>query len=207
MPVLSPRRVPSRLTDPAVSLLSGWGVTPNMLTAVGVCGNVLAGVFCALGWFLPAGFVMLAFSALDALDGALARATGQATDFGSVFDAVMDRVSEAAVLFGLLVYFSDESGHTEELLIFAALAGSFLVSYVRARAEIVGVSLRDGFFTREVRVAVLAIGLILHEVGDRIDLDDVITWVLALLAVFTILTAAQRLWLVKRATDTSQEGR
>jgi CDP-diacylglycerol--glycerol-3-phosphate 3-phosphatidyltransferase len=204
--VLLPRRVPERLTDPAVTLLSRLGITPNMLTTVGVAGNIVAGVLCALGWFLPAGMVLLAFSALDALDGALARATGQATDFGSVFDAVMDRVSEAAVLFGLLVYFThgDREGRTEELLIFAALAGSMLVSYVRARAEIIGMPLRDGLFTREVRVAVLGIGLILDAIGF---MDDVITWVLGLLAVLTLVTAAQRLWLVWQGRGKSVESR
>jgi phosphatidylglycerophosphate synthase len=81
-------------------------------------------------------------AALDLLDGALARATARATRFGSVFDAVMDRVSEAAVLFGLLYYFSDRGGRDEELLIFAAVVASFLVSYTRARAEIVDVPMR-----------------------------------------------------------------
>jgi CDP-diacylglycerol--glycerol-3-phosphate 3-phosphatidyltransferase len=181
-----------------VSLLSRLGVTPNMLTVAGVSGNVGGGVLCATGQFWEAGIVMLAFSALDFLDGALARATGRATDFGSVFDAVMDRVSEAAVLFGLLVWFSDPSreGRTEELLIFAAVAGSMLVSYVRARAEIIGLKLRDGLFTREVRVAVLGSGLIVNGFGA----DDVITWVLWALAVLTLATAAQRLAIVRRET-------
>jgi CDP-diacylglycerol--glycerol-3-phosphate 3-phosphatidyltransferase len=208
MPVLSPRRVPTKVTDPAVSLLARLGLTPNMLTAAGVMGNAGAGVLCALGQFREAGFVMLAFSAIDALDGALARATGQATDFGSVFDAVMDRVSEAAVLFGLLIWFSDAArpGREEELLIFVAAAGSFLVSYVRARAEIIDLSLRDGLFTREVRVGVLGVGLILNGIGD---LDDMLTWVLWALALLTVATAVQRLWLVWRATrrrDTRNEG-
>jgi CDP-diacylglycerol--glycerol-3-phosphate 3-phosphatidyltransferase len=208
MPTLLPRRVPTSVTDPAVTLLSRWGVTPNMLTLTAFAGNVAAGVFCALGLFLPAGIVMLAFSALDVLDGALARATGQATDFGSVFDAVMDRLSEAVVLFGLLVWFSDpdRGGEWEELFIFATVVGSLLVSYVRARAEIIGFSLRDGWFTREVRVAVLGIGLILDEIGF---MDDVITWVLGGMAVLTLVTAAQRLWLVwvgTRDREASGEG-
>jgi CDP-diacylglycerol--glycerol-3-phosphate 3-phosphatidyltransferase len=168
-----------------------------MLTVFGVGGNVAAAVLCGLGEFLAGGIVMLAFSALDFLDGALARATGQATDFGSVFDAVMDRVSEVAVLFGLLVWFSDEGGRTEELLIFVAAAGSMLVSYVRARAQVIGVEMREGLFTREVRVLVLGIGLIVADLADEID---VLTWVLWVLAVLTILTAAQRLWMVWRAT-------
>ena len=192
MPALLPRRPPAWLTDPAVSLLSRLGVTPNMLTVAGVAGNAGGGVLCATGQFWEAGIVMLAFSALDFLDGALARATGKATAFGSVFDAVMDRVSEAAGLFGLLVWFSDRGARTEELLIFAAVAGSMLVSYVKARAEVVGLSMRDGLFTREVRVAVLGSGLIV----DGFGADDVITWVLWALAALTLLTAAQRLAIV-----------
>src|SRR5207244_7938798 len=118
---------------------------------------------CATGEFLPAGIVMLGASSLDVFDGALARATGRATDFGSVFDAVMDRVSEAAVLFGLLIWFSDRGGRTEELLIFVAIVGSILVSYVRARAEIARIKLKEGLFTRAERVSDQAAGLILND--------------------------------------------
>ena len=175
-----------------------------MLTVFGVAGNLVAAVLCGLGEFLAAGIVMLLFSSLDFLDGALARATGQATDFGAVFDAVMDRVSEAAVLFGLLVWFSDSDrdGRTEELLIFVAVVGSILVSYIRARAQVIGVEMREGLFTREMRVAVLGLGLIIADLADEID---VLTWVLWALAALTVLTAVQRLWLVWRATSRSDD--
>src|SRR5207247_4722692 len=155
MPTLVPRSAPRWFTDPIVDLLARAGATPNMLTIVGVAGNILAAVLAGSGEFVAAGILVLASSSLDTLDGALARATGKATDFGSVFDAVMDRVSEAAVLFGLLVWFSSEGDRTAVLLVFVAAVGSFLVSYVRARAQIVGLELRDGFFPREVRVLVL----------------------------------------------------
>ncbi|HEU4760422.1 MAG TPA: CDP-alcohol phosphatidyltransferase family protein [Dehalococcoidia bacterium] len=195
MPSLLPRSAPRWLTEPVVGVLARLGVTPNMLTAAGVLGNVGAAVLAARGDFLPAGIVVLAASSLDLFDGALARATGQATDFGSVFDAVMDRVSEAAVLFGLLVYFSDRGGRTEELLAFAAVVGSLLVSYVRARAQIIGLTLREGLFTRAERVAVLAIGLIIDQVTPML-------WVLAVLAG---ATAVQRLFLVWLATARKKE--
>src|SRR3989304_4446586 len=112
MPSLLPRSAPRWLTEPVVRGVSAPGAGPPV-PAPGA-------------YFLPAGIVVLAASSLDLFDGALARATGQATGFGSVFDAVMDRVSEAAVLFGLLVYFSDRGARTEELLIFAAAVASFL---------------------------------------------------------------------------------
>ena len=183
---LLPRSAPRWLTDPVVGVVAAVGVTPNMLTMAGVLGNAGAAALAARGDFLPAGLLMLAASSLDLLDGALARATGRATPFGSVFDAVMDRVSEAAVLFGLLYYFSGRGGREEELLIFAAVVTSFLVSYTRARGEIVDVPMRDGLFGRAERVILLAIGLIVDEV-------TVALWVLAVAAG---VTTAQRLALV-----------
>lgn len=195
MPTILPRSAPRWLTDPVVQLLARLGVTPNMLTAAGVLGNVGAGVLAARGDFLPAGIVVLAASSLDLFDGALARATGRVSDFGSVFDAVMDRVSEAAVLFGLLVYFSDRGGRTEELLVFAAVVASILVSYVRARAQIIGLELREGLFTRAERVILLGLGLIIDQLTP-------ILWILAILAG---ATAAQRLFLVWMRTRHQQE--
>jgi phosphatidylglycerophosphate synthase len=191
MPAIVPRSAPRWFTDPIVDLLARVGVTPNMLTAVGVIGNVVAAVLAGSGEFVAAGLVVLAASSLDMLDGALARATGRATDFGFVFDAVMDRISEAAVLFGLLVYFSDRGDRTGELLIFVAVVASLLVSYVRARAEVVGVEMKEGLFSRAPRVALISAGLILDAVWD-----DSVTAMLWVLAVFASVTVAQRLGLV-----------
>ncbi len=185
---LLPRSAPRWLIDPIIRALARVGVTPNMLTLAGVLGNAGAAFLAARGDFLPAGIVMLAASSLDMLDGALARATGKATRFGSVFDAVMDRVSEAAVLFGLLYYFSDRGGREEELLIFAALAASFLVSYTRARAEIVDIPLREGLFGRAERVVLLGIGLI-------IDQTTVALWILAVAAGATFIQRLALVWL------------
>ncbi len=192
---LLPRSAPRWLTDPIVGVLAGVGVTPNMLTLAGVLGNAGAAALAARGNFLPAGIVMLAASSLDMLDGALARATGKATRFGSVFDAVMDRLSEAAVLFGLLFYFSDRGGREEEMLIFAAVVASFLVSYTRARAEIVDVPLREGLFGRAERVLLLGIGLIIDQV-------TVTLWVLAVAAGVTAIQRLALVWLrVGRSGD------
>jgi len=197
MPALTPRSAPKWLTDPAVSALSRLGVTPNMLTLAGFGGNVGAAVLAADGRFLAAGIVMLAFSALDFLDGSLARATGHATPFGSVFDATMDRLSEAAVLFGLLWFFSDRGAREEELLIFAAVVASIMVSYLRARAEVIGLKLREGLFTRTERVLLLGGGLILQDVIDENVLTPVL-WALALIAGFTALQRLAMVWLRTR---------
>ena len=197
---LLPRSAPRWLTDPIVGVLARVGVTPNMLTLAGVLGNAGAAALAARGNFLPAGIVMLAASSLDMLDGALARATGKATRFGSVFDAVMDRLSEAAVLFGLLFYFSDRGGREEEMLIFAALVASFLVSYTRARAEIVNVPLREGLFGRAERVLLLGAALIIGEV--TVTGLTVALWVLAIAAGVTAIQRLALVWLrVGRSGD------
>jgi len=202
MPALTPRSAPKWVTDPAVNVLSRLGVTPNMLTLLGFAGNVGAAVLAADGRFLAAGIVMLAFSALDFLDGSLARATGRATPFGSVFDATMDRLSEAAVLFGLLWFFSDRGAREEELLIFAAVVASMMVSYLRARAEVIGIKLREGLFTRTERVLLLGGGLILHDLLDENVLTPVL-WALALTAGFTTLQRLAMVWLKTRDMNDS----
>jgi CDP-diacylglycerol---glycerol-3-phosphate 3-phosphatidyltransferase len=188
-----PRSAPSWLTEPVVRPLARLGVTPNMLTVLGVLGNIGAGALATDGDFLLAGVVVLLASALDMFDGALARATGQATAFGSAFDATMDRVSEAAVFFGLLIYFTDlGDSQTEILLIFVAVVASILVSYVRARAEILGLKMKEGAFTRFERVAIMGVGLIATDVSG----ENIITPVLWILAVLASFTALQRLVIV-----------
>ena len=193
---LLPHSAPRWLTDPIVGALAAVGVTPNMLTLGGVLGNAGAAVLAARGEFLPAGLLMLAASSLDLLDGALARATGKATRFGSVFDAVMDRVSEAAILFGILYYYVDRDAGQETLLAFAAIVGSLLVSYVKARGEVLGITIREGMFTRAERVILIGGGSIIGQVR-------IVLWILAVLA---NLTALQRLYLIWRKTRPGAKG-
>jgi len=132
---------------------------------------------------------VLFFSALDLLDGALARSTGTASRFGALYDSTLDRLSEAAVLFGIAWYQFDLGNREEVLLTFLALIGSLMVSYVRARAEGLGHPLRDGLFTRSERVVLTGIALMFGFL--RVAL-----WILAIL---TLLTAAQRTWIASRA--------
>jgi len=184
-----PHRVPRQIIDPVALAVARTGLTPNGLTALGFAGNLAAGALAGAGLFLAAGVVMLAASALDLLDGALARATGRVTVFGGVFDSVLDRLSEAAVLGGLTYHYSRTGPHTEELvLVFAAIVGSIVVSYVRARAQGEGIDLREGLFTRAERVLLLSLALIIGWVRPAL-------WLLAILAT---ATALQRLYVVWR---------
>jgi CDP-diacylglycerol--glycerol-3-phosphate 3-phosphatidyltransferase len=179
-----PRALPRQITGPVVAVLARIGVTPNMLTIAQLIGGVIAGVIIAGGELLVGGIVLIAAAALDAFDGTLARTTGKVTKFGGVFDSTIDRMFEAAILSGILYYYLDLGAKEESMLTFVTMAGSLCVSYVRARAEVEGVALYDGIFTRVVRLLFLTAGL----------LFDILHPILWILAVATVLTAFHRLY-------------
>ena len=185
---LLPHSAPRRITDPIVGVLARTGITPNQLTVLGFLGNVGAGVLAARGEFLAAGLVMLAFASLDLLDGALARATGRASAFGAVLDSTLDRLSEAAVLGGLIFYYASRGDREEVVLCFVAITGSIVVSYVRAQALANGLDLRDGLFTRAERVLLLGGGLIISPILR------IILWILAIMSYATVVQRLYVAW-------------
>jgi CDP-diacylglycerol---glycerol-3-phosphate 3-phosphatidyltransferase len=148
---------------PAVSLLVTLKFTPSAATFVGLVIAVIAAYFVSEGEFLIGGILVLVGSAFDLLDGGIARATDSVSKRGALMDSVFDRVSELAVLLGFAMYFvsgADES-QLAVLLAFVAMSGSTMVSYVRARAEGLGVKGTAGFMTRPERVAILVVCLVL----------------------------------------------
>lgn len=188
MPVnLLPTRLPKNIQDGIGRSVGGVGITPNMISLVGFGGNVAAAWLITQDQLLWAGLVYLFFSALDLVDGAVARATGLASPFGGVFDAVLDRSSEAIVLAACAWYFAERGEQIQVAMTSAAIFGSIAVSYMRARAEVVGLSMREGLFRRQERVALLAIGLLFNG----------LTVIIALLAVLANITALQRFWMLR----------
>lgn len=190
MPTILPHSVPRSISQPVARVVARTGITPNQITALGFLGNIIAGILVGYGQFVLGAIVMLLGGVLDLIDGALARYTRRATAFGEVFDAVMDRYSEGVVLFGLLIWELNQGHQVESALIFATVAGSFLVSYTRARAEVIRMDVKEGLFTRAERVALLALALLLHSVPHLLQ---VALWFLAIL---TNVTALQRLYYV-----------
>jgi CDP-diacylglycerol--glycerol-3-phosphate 3-phosphatidyltransferase len=194
---LVPRTLPQSITEPLGRLLARTGLTPNAITIIGFAGALGAAVLIARGQFLAGGIVMLAAAALDTMDGLLARATGRVTAFGGVLDSLFDRLSEAAALGGVLFFYANRGDLEESVLAFAAVVGSLLVSYMRARAEAAGLELREGLFTRPERVIVLGIGLIIDQV--RIAL-----WILAVLANLTVFERLFAVWMRWRAETAAE---
>jgi len=178
------RNLAHRITDPIVGILSKSGITPNALTFINLALNIAAAYVIATGNFLLGGILVLVAGLFDLLDGALARFIKQTTRFGAILDSVADRISEAAILCGLLIWYIPEEGASLEIvLIFVVLIGSFLVSYIRARAEGLGWQCQVGLFTRAERVIVLAIGLLINQIFIA----------LCVLVVFVFITVVQRL--------------
>jgi CDP-diacylglycerol--glycerol-3-phosphate 3-phosphatidyltransferase len=169
---------------PMVSAFAAVGISANMATLIGVAIAAVAAYFAAVGDFWIAGILVIVGSAMDLVDGGLARRSGTVSKRGAMLDSVLDRVSEMLMFVGLIVYYSDPvtASQTEAILIPIALGGSLMVSYVRARAEGLGLRGKAGFFTRPERVALTGILLIAGQ-------PTILLWILA---VGTPLSAAMR---------------
>ena len=149
------------ILEGTAGLLARFGVTPNMLTFAGFIGHLLVAVIVAMGYFLVAGVALLILAPLDALDGTLARMEGTPSKRGAFTDSVVDRYSELILFGGFLVYFISRFDQTMAVWVFAAAAGSILVSYTRARGEALGFEVRKGLLTRFERYLVIIPTLIL----------------------------------------------
>lgn len=168
-----------------VRVLARTPITPSVLTWFGFILALGAAALVITSHLFAAGFVVLIAGFFDILDGALARRIEQATPFGAVLDSTLDRLSEAVVLLAILVSFSGTP--LLVLLVFLALLGSLLVSYIRARAEAAGLECRLGLFTRPERVVVLALGLLLSHLANALVIA------LVIIVVFSFVTVGQRL--------------
>jgi CDP-diacylglycerol--glycerol-3-phosphate 3-phosphatidyltransferase len=186
-------KLAERFTTPTARILSKTGVTPNTLTVMGFLVSVAAGVLIATEYFLAGGLVVLLAGAFDLLDGPLARTTGKTSKFGGFLDSTLDRLSEAAVLAGILAYYAFHEGTWEPLLAYGCFVGSVMVSYLRARAEGLGIKCEVGIFTRVERVIVMSIGLI---VGQWVGLA--IPIMLGIVTALAFVTVLQRLIHVQR---------
>jgi CDP-diacylglycerol--glycerol-3-phosphate 3-phosphatidyltransferase len=187
-----------RLASRYVCRLARTRVSPNALTAGGVLLCTAAAVVIPFEdrnqflfyWLAAALFVV--GSILDVLDGALARQSDQATPFGEFLDSLSDRVSEGFVLAAIAFVFARAGDDIAVIFCVAAVAGSFLVSYARAKAELIGLKGDIGIGGRAERVVVIACGLILAPLGVPLQ------WFIYLLAAAAWLTVLQRILSVRK---------
>jgi len=181
------------LLTPMVAGLARLGVTPTAVTLLGLLLNVMAGVAAGMGRARDAGLVLIVAGVCDALDGQLARRTGRVSRFGAFLDSTIDRIDESVVLCGIAAWFLRRGGATGDVMAvvcMAALAGSIITSYTRARAEGLGLDCKVGFFERPDRVVVTIVGLL---AGPR-----ALTGAILIVAGFSWLTVLQRIAHVRK---------
>ena len=182
------RRQAGRLiSDPLVPLISWLRLTPDIMTTIGLVVNLVAAVVIGFGHLLWGGLIFLLAGLFDLLDGALARYMQKTTRFGALFDSTVDRITEGSLFLSFIfitgVGVWPYNVTCQLVLILLALIGSFLTSYIRARAEGLNIDCTVGLFTRVERVIILAFGLLLSQVFIA----------LAIVVVLSFVTVGQRL--------------
>jgi len=186
---------------PVPGTLIARGVHPNAITTLGFAVTVSAGIAYFLGHVRIGGFLVLIGGIFDILDGQVARGSGKSSVFGSFYDSTLDRISEIVVFLGIFSLYG--GGHPDFPLpwmvyvVAAAMAGSLMVSYTRARAEALGLDCKVGLMQRPERVVLVGVASMCF--GGAFH-GAVLTGVLLVMAVLTNFTAFQRIVWVYRHT-------
>jgi CDP-diacylglycerol--glycerol-3-phosphate 3-phosphatidyltransferase len=165
-------------------------ISPNVLTFIGLLINIVAAIFFgfargdhAVRYFLYAGLVIIGAGIFDMVDGRVARQTNQVSVFGAFFDSVMDRYSDVAIFFGLLVYYARGNRFFYVVLVAFCMTASLMVSYTRARAEALIGSCKVGFMERPERIVLVILGALCNRWGVMAPS----LWVLAILSTITVI--------------------
>jgi CDP-diacylglycerol--glycerol-3-phosphate 3-phosphatidyltransferase len=160
-------------------------VTANQVTIAGFVLNAIAAVLVYRENYIAGGVLFLVGSILDIFDGAVARARGEAGPRGAMFDSILDRFSEAIMLGAIALVFARDGNEIALIAVIAALTSSFMTSYLRARAEALGLDGTHGVMARAERVVLITAALLFAPLGA-------LPWGIILLAVLSTITVVQR---------------
>lgn len=187
------------IIDPIVTFLARVGVSPDLLTILGMLLHFLFAWLIASGEFFWAGIAIFIFVPLDALDGALARKIGREQgNFGAFLDSTSDRIAEIILYAGYISYFYQHDNPWMVLATYVAITGSIMVSYTRSRAEALGISCKVGLLTRVERYVVIVATLVLS-----VFLPVLVEIGILILAAGTWFTVGQRVYHVWTQTKSS----
>ena len=179
-----------QLLNPLIRLLSALRVGPDALTILGWALSLCSAVLFGLGYSQLAGVGMLLGGLFDFLDGAVARESNRMSSFGAFLDSTLDRLSESAIFVGIVFFYAASARPYEALLAGVAMTFSLLTSYARARAEGLGLECQVGLLERAGRVVILSV----------FSIVGLLTVGLFLVAAGALVTTAQRILYVRRAT-------
>lgn len=189
-----------RAIEPVADWLVRRRVNPNTITTIGTACSVAGGIIYATGHIRTGGWVLGLTALFDVLDGTVARRTNRSTAFGAFYDSTLDRLADGAVLGGLAFFYATSDRYGSPTLMAVCLAGilgSFLTSYIRARAEGLGIDAKVGMMQRPERVVLLTA----PQAFFGLTLDGLVLGaIVVLLTVTSWVTVVQRMRAVHRAT-------
>src|ERR1700756_808134 len=172
-------------------------LTPNAISLTGFALNLAAAALIVGRMFFLAGIAFIVGSIMDTLDGRYSRMSGKGTPFGAFLDSTLDRLEEGIVLIAVGAYFASRNNQVATAATVAAVLGSLMVSYTRARAEALGVECKVGLATRPVRVVILSIGLIFAK-GAGLGDFELLAPAIYVIAALTVFTTLQRIFHVRQ---------
>ncbi len=180
--------------DRPIDFFINLNIHPNFFTILGLIASLIGAFFYASGSLRIGGVFILLGGICDTFDGKIARKTGSASSFGAVFDSSLDRYAEFFMFFGIgyyMIIHPDGLAKIMLAVVFMALLGSIMVSYVRARAEGAGIDCKVGIMQRADRIVLIAAGSLIHEYA--------LFAVLWIVAIFANITAVHRMYHVWRS--------
>jgi len=192
-----------RIILPLTDFIKSLNINPNTLTTLGIILTGVGAIFFALSYLRLGGLFIVLGAVCDTMDGRIARDGDKKTKFGALYDSVMDRYSEFIMFFGIAVHFVRNDSYWTSVAIFAAVGGSVMVSYVRARAEGLGFECNVGMMQRPERIAYISVGSLIGDLPIVNELFLILAiWVIAILS---NVTAIQRLIHVYKASKKMTE--
>ncbi|MFW2380365.1 MAG: CDP-alcohol phosphatidyltransferase family protein [Acidimicrobiales bacterium] len=186
-----------KITEPMGRALYRVGISADVITVIGVGMAAACAAFIATGHFFTAAVFLALTGVPDALDGAVAKASGSLGPRGAYFDSVADRLSDGLLFFGAAWYFIGTDTPRLAMLPFAVYLAASLVSYQRAKAESLGFDAKGGLMERAERFIVLGIGLLIS------PLFTAVLWIMLALTVITVGTRFVKVW--KQATEVTPQ--
>jgi CDP-diacylglycerol--glycerol-3-phosphate 3-phosphatidyltransferase len=195
-----------RLMEPIAEVLVKLRVSANALTTIGTLSTIVGGIAFGLGHMHVGGIIIGVTAISDALDGIVARKSGQASVFGAFYDSSLDRIADGALLAGVGFFFAtDPVHHSKPMLVMClvGMIGTFMVSYTRSRAESLGINAKVGVMQRAERVILLVVPQALFGLALN---GWVLTTVVTLLTVTAWITALQRINFVRKSTALDAPG-
>ncbi len=185
--------------DPVIEKIVRFHVHPNYFTVLGLLVSLIGAYFYAKHNIRLGGVFILLGGLCDIIDGKVARKKGLSSKFGALFDSSLDRYAELFMFLGTAIYFVQKSHPYTSIMVFLALGGSLMVSYVRARAEGLGLECKVGIMQRPERIVYIGVSSLIHPY-----LLELVIWMIAILANFTAIQRMYHVWSLEKQVKQSE---